>query len=44
MPNKSGGAAGGGKQDAQKKGKAKGGGLNKEQGRRTTGKMQPEKV
>ena len=37
MSGKTGGAGGGGKQDARKKGKVKGGGRNKEQERRVTG-------
>ena len=39
MPNKSGGSAAGGKQDARKVGNVKGGGRNKEQDRRSTGKL-----
>jgi hypothetical protein len=37
MSEKTGGAGGGGKQDARKKGKVKGGGRNREQERRVTG-------
>jgi hypothetical protein len=39
MSGKSGGSAGGGKQDARKVGNVKGGGRNKEQDRRATEKM-----